>query len=92
MLKVRLAVASLGLAMILPAASTLLAQTASVMPAAPLPSQILTAKKVFISNADAGTMDNYNQFYAAIKTWGRYELVSAPPAPTWYSRSALPTK
>ena len=51
MLKVRLAVASLGLAMILPAASTLFAQTASVAPAAPIPSQILTAKKVFISNA-----------------------------------------
>ena len=50
MLKVRLVVVSLGLAILLPAASTLFAQTASVAPAAPIPSQILTAKKVFISN------------------------------------------
>jgi hypothetical protein len=55
--------------------------------AAPLPSQILTAKKVFISNA-GGLLDlnivsgdrrrDYNQFYAAIRAWGRYELVASP--------------
>jgi hypothetical protein len=78
MLKVRLVVASLGLAMILSASSALLAQTASNVPAAPLPSQILTAKKVFISNAGVGTDSAYNEFYAAIKSWGRYELVAAP--------------
>jgi hypothetical protein len=56
-------------------------------PSAPLPSQILTAKKVFISNA-GGLLDlnivsgdpkrDYNQFYAAMQTWGHYSLVGSP--------------
>jgi hypothetical protein len=53
---------------------------------APRPAQILTGKRVFISNA-GGELSNwftggsdrlYNQFYAAMKDWGRYELVAAP--------------
>jgi hypothetical protein len=56
-------------------------------PAAPLPSQILTAKKVFIANAGGGfdrkiwngdPCRAYNQFYAAIKSWGHYEIVGSP--------------
>ena len=83
MLKVRLAVATLGISMILALIPALQAQT----PVAPLPSQILTAKKVFISNARgewnpyhwSGTPERtYNEFYAAIKNWGRFEIVSAP--------------
>ncbi len=63
--------------------------TKVVLPAAPAPPQISTAKTVFIANA--GGEDNpsdsqfsggpdraYNQFYAAIKSWGRYELVLTP--------------
>jgi hypothetical protein len=56
-------------------------------PPAPLPSQILAAKKVFISNA-GGLLDlnivsgdprrDYNQFYAAMQTWGHYSLVGSP--------------
>jgi len=86
MLNVRLAVASLGIALILPITPTLPAQTADVT-SAPLPSQICTAKKVFISNA-GGMLDlnmvsgdrvrAYNQFYAATRQWGRYELVASP--------------
>jgi len=52
--------------------------------AAPLPAQIATAKRVFISYAGGipemppqGDVA-YNQFYAAIKGWGRYELLAAP--------------
>ncbi|HEV2729833.1 MAG TPA: hypothetical protein VGV15_07355 [Terriglobales bacterium] len=51
---------------------------------APVPSQILTAKKIFISNAPGEVSDIYpperlySQFYAAVKSWGQYELVSAP--------------
>jgi hypothetical protein len=83
MLKVKLVVVSLGFAMMLPLVPALLAQA----PAAPLPSQIATAKKVFISNAGreflpnlwSGTPDRtYNEFYTAVKTWGRYDLVGAP--------------
>jgi hypothetical protein len=64
--------------MILPAASAQLAQTASSVPAAPLPSQILTAKKVFLSNTGVGTSRSYDAFYAAIKSWGQYSIVAAP--------------
>ena len=60
-----------------PAVPALRAQTAEA-PAAPLPTQIFTAKRVFISNAGVGTDRNYNEFYAAIKSWDRYELVAAP--------------
>lgn len=49
---------------------------------APVPAQILTAKRVFISNwgstAWAPADLTYNEFYSAMKSWGRYELLSAP--------------
>jgi hypothetical protein len=61
---------------------------------APVPGQILTAKRMFISNAgsesygsqtyfrrtkyDGGPDRFYNQFYSAMKTWGRYELTDSP--------------
>ena len=65
------------------------AQTRQVA-SAPIPTQILAAKKVFMGNAggdqpfyeeppfSGGPERAYNQFYAAMKTWGRYELVGAP--------------
>jgi hypothetical protein len=58
-------------------------------PAAPIPSQIVTAKKVFVSNGGGdfgvytwkgGPARTYNEFYAALQKWGRYELVSTPGA------------
>jgi hypothetical protein len=56
---------------------------------APVPPALLNAKTVFISNAGAdsglfphpfsGDPDRpYNQFYAAIQSWGRYEIVGDP--------------
>jgi hypothetical protein len=56
---------------------------------APLPSQILAAKKVFIANAgqesnpsvggySGGNDRAYNQFYSALKNWVHFELVSTP--------------
>jgi hypothetical protein len=53
---------------------------------APMPVSIATAKKVFIANAPGyslpaslgGPTRPYNEFYAAMKSWGRYELASAP--------------
>jgi hypothetical protein len=57
---------------------------------APVPTQISTAKRVFIANAggdDPGFVEPllsggpdraYNQFYAAMKTSGRYELMGSP--------------
>jgi len=56
---------------------------------APVPPALLNAKKVFISNAGAdsglfphpfsGDPDRpYNQFYSAMQSWGRYEIVGDP--------------
>lgn len=52
---------------------------------APIPAQIVSAKRIFISNASgesimpAGTGDlAYNEFYAAMKSWGHYEIVASP--------------
>ena len=66
-------------------------QSKNAVPQAPVPAQIISGKRVFISNAGeesksfavgpllSGKSDRvYNQFYAAMKQWGRYELVSAP--------------
>lgn len=59
-------------------------------PPAPIPSLILTAKKIFIANAggdeslfdtpqySGGSARLYDEFYAAMKSWGRYEVVSSP--------------
>jgi len=53
-------------------------------PPAPIPAQIFTAKKIFISNGGS-TIDTfgipslaYDEFYAGIKNWGKYELVASP--------------
>jgi hypothetical protein len=66
------------------------AQKRQPAPPAPIPAQILTAKKVFIANGggdesrydpawfSGGPDRAYNEFYAAMKAWGRYELVAAP--------------
>jgi hypothetical protein len=55
-------------------------------PPAPIPSPIAAAKKVFISNAPGSSLPTsfggpdlaYNEFYAAMKGWGHFELVAAP--------------
>jgi hypothetical protein len=81
--KVSIVIASIGLAMLFTPVPRLPAQTT----AAPLPSQIITAKRVFISNTGEGFDSRvwsggpdrlYNELYAAVKSWGRYELVGAP--------------
>jgi hypothetical protein len=57
--------------------------------AAPVPALLLSAKKIFVSNAGAdsglfphpfsGDPDRaYNQFYASIESWGRYQVVATP--------------
>jgi len=59
------------------------AEKKQATPAAPVPAQIVQAKKVFITNGgwddyelfSGGPTRAYDQFYAALKTTGRYELV-----------------
>jgi len=76
-------------ALVLFSACTLYAKDRRAPASAPIPSQILNAKRIFISNGGQegvprlGTFSGapertYNQFYAAMKDWGRYELVYAP--------------
>lgn len=68
------------------------AQQPKMPVAAPAPTQIAAAQKVFISNAGGESFENvidatvfnggpdrpYNEFYTALKDWGRYELVTSP--------------
>lgn len=66
------------------------AQETKGVTAAPIPAQISTAKTVFISNTGvdinsleamkrAGDRNQaYDEFYRAVKDWGRYRLVGAP--------------
>jgi hypothetical protein len=74
----------------LAAASVTLAQSVMPVPKAPVPVRILAAKRVFIANSggderstaealySGGPDRAYNGFYAALKTWGHYELVADP--------------
>lgn len=60
-------------------------QGKTVLPA-PFPAQITSGKKAFVSNAGGDTnrlfsgepRRLYDQFHAALKSWGRYELVGSP--------------
>ena len=66
-----------------------IAQQPAPLTVAPVPPQLLNAKTVFISNAGAdsglfphpftGDPDRaYNEFYAGVESWGRYQLVASP--------------
>ena len=72
------------------ATSGIAQQAAGMAAPAPVPSQIVTAHKVFVSNEGYDSIAReaferahqrnrpYNDFYAAMKNWGRYELVTSP--------------
>ncbi|HEU5399817.1 MAG TPA: hypothetical protein VFU86_00595 [Terriglobales bacterium] len=69
---------------------TSVAQQAQPASVGPVPIQIAAARKVFISNmgvdsrsyeafrASGDVSRPYEQFYAAMKKWGHYDLVSSP--------------
>ena len=79
-----------GIAISLGSAQVCAAQQFKNVPDAPVPPLILTATKVFIANGggDESLFDTpqysggpdrlYNEFYAAMKSWRRYELVDSP--------------
>ena len=85
------AVIHMTLAVIMITGSALEAQQTNRSPMlqAPVPSQLLAGKKVFISNVPGAVFSSprtpeddpyrpYSQFYASMKSWGYYELASAP--------------
>jgi len=92
--RLKAAVVGLSVAMVLPFGATCAAQQKKAKDQAPtpapIPAQILAAKKVFIANGggdesgyEAATYSGgpdraYNEFYAVMKAWGRYELVASP--------------
>jgi hypothetical protein len=81
-------IACLGFVVML-SETALVAQKNAPVAIAPVPPLLLNAKKVYISNAGAdsglfpspfsGDPDRaYNQFYANVESWGRYQVVAAP--------------
>jgi hypothetical protein len=86
---IRLGLHTLLGAALLSAAVAAYAEKPVSTPAAPVPSAIHNAKKIFVSNAgaDSGLFPSpfsgdpnraYNQFYASLKATNQYELVSNP--------------
>ena len=47
------------------------------IPAAPLPSAIVRAKRVFLSNGGGSDLA-YDAFYSAMKKWGKYQIAGSP--------------
>jgi hypothetical protein len=84
--------ATYGLISVIILAGASSAQQAKLPPSAPIPAQIASARKAFISNAGGASFENvidetvfdggpdrpYDEFYAAMKEWGKYEIVSSP--------------
>jgi hypothetical protein len=47
------------------------------IPPAPLPSVVVNAKKVFLTNGGGSDLA-YDTFYSEMKNWGKYEIVGSP--------------
>jgi len=88
--RLRVASVCVALAMSLTCGYRCAAQKFKPVPPAPVPSRIIAAKKVFIANGggdesvfdwpqySGGPNRLYDELYAALKSWGRYELASTP--------------
>jgi hypothetical protein len=89
-MKAVLVVARLAISSALLSPAFVLAQAPiGVVPPAPVPAELLSAKKIFVSNggADSGLFPHpfsgdpnrgYNELFAALRAVGQYELVSTP--------------
>ena len=58
-------------------ASFLPAKTKRHIPPAPLPTAVLNANKVFLSNRGGSDLA-YDAFYQDMKNWGKYQIVGSP--------------
>jgi hypothetical protein len=47
------------------------------VPVAPLPTGIVNAKKIFLSNGGGSNLA-YDAFYSDMKDWGKYQIVGSP--------------
>jgi hypothetical protein len=68
---------SLLLIMLLLAPLLALAKGRKDVPVAPLPSVVISAKRIFLSNGGGSNLA-YDAFYSAMKEWGKYEIVGSP--------------
>jgi hypothetical protein len=83
---IKLALVSAVLAISWAAVPSLRGQNQKESLPTPVPTQVFTARRIFVSNAGGDTLGDfsggpdraYNQLYTALKSWGRYELVGAP--------------
>jgi hypothetical protein len=53
------------------------ARTRKDVATAPLPAVVVNAKRIFLVNGGGSNL-GYDAFYAAIKDWGKYEIVGSP--------------
>jgi hypothetical protein len=56
---------------------SLSAKTRKDVPPAPLPEEIITSHKVFLSNGGGSDLA-YDAFYSEIKKWGKYQIMGSP--------------
>jgi hypothetical protein len=47
------------------------------VPPAPLPTVVINAKKIFLTNGGGSNLA-YDSFYSEMKQWGKYEIVGSP--------------
>jgi len=59
--------------------STASARDRKTIPPAPLPEQLINAKKVFLANGGGSDLA-YDAFYSGMQKWGKYEIVGSPEA------------
>jgi len=59
------------------AAPALTAKKNKEVPPAPLPSAIVNAKTLFLVNGGGSSLA-YDEFYAQMKQWGKYQIVRSP--------------
>jgi len=57
--------------------SVLQAKTRRDIPPAPLPTSVVNAHKVFLSNRGGSDLA-FDAFYQAMKKWGKYQIVGSP--------------
>ncbi len=57
--------------------SALFAKTRKDIPPAPLPTTIVNAHRVFLSNRGGSDLA-YDAFYQSMKNWGKFEIVGSP--------------
>lgn len=59
------------------AAPFLEGKTRKDIPAAPLPSAVLNAHQIFLSNAGGSDLA-FDAFYQSMKNWGKFQIVGSP--------------